>query len=1751
MKKNYSYKTLVLFIFTFICLFNMNFAYSQCNTSIVSTRDSIACGQSVFLQQVGVGGVSSDDFSAGTLSGLWQSVSAGYTIGGPCGVNPNGGVHLWFGNGCPIPRTATTVPVDASCGGNICFDFRQETQGGACDGPDLTNEGVYLQYRTAVGPWTTINYFNPIGFPFTGWQNHCFPIPAPAQTTTTQFRWQQTNASGTTWDFWGIDNVNIGTCSGYSTLWSGGNINGYTLDSITVSPDITTTYNLMYSNWIDDTCYATKTIVVDQPTIVSSIILSACSGSDTLDAQATITANCTYTLELFNYLPGGTSQPGWSAGGSPVQYHNLDIYLNGPLYSNYTMTTGGNFASVTYSVPVTDGDQLDAIFTNMGTAASECMYRIYDSQGFGAGFTPITQQGFPGSAPGNFSTTVSCPATANYNYSWSNITNGGSVGLSNPNVQNPLATVATITQFEVTAYDSLNPQCIAIDTVTVSPTANNISATVSANTVICDGDAVILNFALVGSPPYDIDMTITDVNGSTSATFQIDQLGLQTNGNGAITFFPNQNTTYSIISLSDATGCPASVINPTISVLVNSIPNSGTSSSVNFCTSEPINDLSNYLGIADNFGYWTPPSGSPISNGLNYNFDPQNDIAGIYTYTVDNAPCPISYSTIIVNLISSPYPGSSTTINENYCQNSSIVDLANLLTTPATNGTWSGVFGSVIPPVGTASFSFNPLSDPSGTYTYTVSDPSGTCPDASADINIIINAVPSVAISSINSNICIGSSTCLDFALTGSSNFNIDISDGSLVSSIVLDASGNQISGGCYSVSPTTTTTYTVTTISDNNNCQFSPSSASVIINVTPLPNAGISPLLPLDICSDDLSMYPLENELGGLQDLTGYWSVPNVLPNNSSFIFNPQTMTSGVYTYTVIAAPCPSAIESVTVNLITAANAGIANNQEICINDYSSSLYNLNNLIIGGDIGGTWCTGPVSGGTAILSNIDPNLYGVGSHQFTYQVLGITPCANDETSITLIIHPKPEVGSFTSNVPTIPQGNPISLTVNMIAGTPPFTINLSDNDLPPNLYNIAINPPNMTGSASAIPNIIPNTNYSIINIIDGNGCTSDTALNVSVSVDPYPTIDPFSATDNNICYGTIPSVNMTLSQGVAPVTVNYQYNGTGTIYSEVIGIAGQIGPIPVVNIALDTSNLNIGANIITILSVIDINGVASLNIPNPITITVQPNPIITFSTSTSEICFEESAILDFGFLVGSAPFDIEYTINNLAQTPLSFSTGGTQAYNLNPDPAVGNNTYEIIKITDAFGCESVPSTTMSANILVNQNPLVGISISGSNPICIGQSSSLYFPIITAGAPPYNVSFMTGSSLSTVSIDASGFISATGTTKPIFPNNTTQYTLVSVIDNKACQSSLSDSTKLIVNELPILDFSGTTEMCEQDITQLYFNFQAGSSPWTVYYNINNGPSNFANFNNNIDSISISPISTAVYTIDSISDLNCSAILIDQATITINPLPEVNLSGGGSVCNDGSEVDVIISTSSGTPAFDVEYSVGINSRLASNIGYQHIISTNEAGIYTIIKAVDSKGCIAQNITGNATINVNPVPDAKITAFPLFANMINPKINFIDESDSHINGIWDFGDGNTQLTNFGEIKHTYEDTGTYLVSLEIMSDSGCMVTAYETIIIDQVFNIYIPTAFTPNNDLYNDYFLPIANGIQEYDLTIYDRFGKQVFNTDKTNIAWDGKINNGIEYATTGNYIYNIILIDFKGKERKFQGKLLLIR
>ena len=120
------------------------------------------------------------------------------------------------------------------------------------------------------------------------------------------------------------------------------------------------------------------------------------------------------------------------------------------------------------------------------------------------------------------------------------------------------------------------------------------------------------------------------------------------------------------------------------------------------------------------------------------------------------------------------------------------------------------------------------------------------------------------------------------------------------------------------------------------------------------------------------------------------------------------------------------------------------------------------------------------------------------------------------------------------------------------------------------------------------------------------------------------------------------------------------------------------------------------------------------------------------------------------------------------------------------------------------------------------------------------------------------------------------------------------------------------------------------------------------------------------------------------------------------------------------------------------------------------------------------------------------------------------------------------------------------TFEDIGTYFVTL--IADNGrCIDSHVVKIRTDRVTNFFVPNVFTPNGDNNNDLFEWKIEGIEEFNIKIYNRWGTKVFETEDLEQFWDG----GKE--PDGTYYYVV-----KGRERtldaeevEWRGDLTLIR
>ena len=90
-------------------------------------------------------------------------------------------------------------------------------------------------------------------------------------------------------------------------------------------------------------------------------------------------------------------------------------------------------------------------------------------------------------------------------------------------------------------------------------------------------------------------------------------------------------------------------------------------------------------------------------------------------------------------------------------------------------------------------------------------------------------------------------------------------------------------------------------------------------------------------------------------------------------------------------------------------------------------------------------------------------------------------------------------------------------------------------------------------------------------------------------------------------------------------------------------------------------------------------------------------------------------------------------------------------------------------------------------------------------------------------------------------------------------------------------------------------------------------------------------------------------------------------------------------------------------------------------------------------------------------------------------------------------------------------------------------------------------------IPNSFTPNGDGTNDYFLPrqlMAKGLNKFRMSVYNRWGQLMFETEQVNgRGWDGRFND--KEQPVGVYVYLIEASFENGVTEKYQGNVTLLR
>jgi len=637
------------------------------------------------------------------------------------------------------------------------------------------------------------------------------------------------------------------------------------------------------------------------------------------------------------------------------------------------------------------------------------------------------------------------------------------------------------------------------------------------------------------------------------------------------------------------------------------------------------------------------------------------------------------------------------------------------------------------------------------------------------------------------------------------------------------------------------------------------------------------------------------------------------------------------------------------------------------------------------------------------------------------------------------------------------------------------------NGMFPYIFSWNTSPVQMTQTISGLS---PGINYTVT-VTDANGCSAKDSFELT---EPQALSMTFSFNDAmcfNSCDGQAQAI---VAGGTLPYNYIWLPTGTG-------GNISNLNTICAGNYTLtvkDSNNCQIDTSFI-------------INQPN----------ILSYSYTTSNVLCHNG-------------LNGKITISN---------AGGTNPYTYNWLPSVSTDTTASnlsagvysITITDSHQCDT------AFNVTITQPPLLVLSTSGNDTVCIGETYTISSNA-TGGVQPYIFTWDNNLGI--------------GDTFTLTGTQTTTYS-VFVTDSNNCATS---SQNLEVFVYPVVQvsahYAGDSAICLNDSTLITAIATGGNGgPYTYTWNENIGV--------HLPPVQVSPTQTTNYIVTA-SD-NCgSPIDIDTITVVVNPLPVVNFSATNKSGCEPLEVD-FTDLSHPNIAFWQWYfgdPLSVNNT-SNNQNPTHLYES--PGTYQVTLMVKTiYGCVGTATLSNF-VNVFPLPIADFTFHPPFADIENPIIYFINQSSGDSIRSWDFGDPASGSQNssyeYSPI-HRYNNPDTYTILLIVSSDKGCIDSTYKTIVYRPEYTFYVPNAFTPNGDGLNDTFGPegIGMDLNEYKMYIYDRWGRLVFETNDVNTRWNGKIAGTDNYQPIGTYVWMILYrktADYDKHLYKYIGHVSLIR
>ncbi|MCX6243401.1 MAG: gliding motility-associated C-terminal domain-containing protein [Bacteroidetes bacterium] len=522
------------------------------------------------------------------------------------------------------------------------------------------------------------------------------------------------------------------------------------------------------------------------------------------------------------------------------------------------------------------------------------------------------------------------------------------------------------------------------------------------------------------------------------------------------------------------------------------------------------------------------------------------------------------------------------------------------------------------------------------------------------------------------------------------------------------------------------------------------------------------------------------------------------------------------------------------------------------------------------------------------------------------------------------------------------------------------------------------------------------------------------------------------------------------------------------------------------------------------------------------TITIIAGPLVALGSDRT-ICTGDSTTFDAGACPGCTYQWKELGSGSTVGTSQTYRTGATGTY--------------VALVTNLSGCtgmDTVQLMTTTAPSVTN-NPL-------ADTICTGDSTGIHLTSSLPGTTFYWTASLTSGNIAGFSADSGMVIDQVLTNSLSTPGIVT-YHITPKIGNCAGVTVDYQVTVNPGDSVKVSISSSANNICEgTSVTYTATPTNPGTTPsyqWKV---------NGTDAGTNSTSFSYTPANGDVVTcVLTASVSGCSPnnpALSNQVVMVVNSILTAGVTVSASsnpVCAGASVTFTATPVNGGIlPTFEWLVDGVVVQQGGSGI---FTTSSLSSGQTIACRLTSSWPCLVANPVTSVPLSITVAPDPVVTLTDKPYLCVGD-VSKLDAGPDYASYRWQDGSTGRYLDISGE--------GVYYVT--VTDNAGCKGSDTARIQVCEGV-IYMPTAFTPDGDGLNDIFKPVTTleGISNYSMLIYDRWGTEVFKSGEISTGWNGTIKG--QFAPPGTYVWKITYQTTSqgttSTDFKMQGTFVLVR